>query len=130
MAMYKRFYGTIKNRKIIFPPQTRGLIDEYTATFKENESIVVLIGKPEQDITHEQYKYLYACVYEPLAAQLGYTIDEIDEALKYKFIARFKGTSHEFVRGKSELTREEMAKYIDHCIQFAAEQGVICPILT
>jgi len=126
----RRFYGSIKDGKIHFPSQTRGLLDEYTSKFKEGEGIVVLVSKQNDDITLEQYRYLYACVYEPLAEQLGYTVDEIDEILKYKFLAKFKGTPHEFLTGKSELSREEMARYIDHCIQFAAESGIVCPIMT
>lgn len=124
--MNRRFYGTVKEGKITFPTQTRGLLDEYTSTkFKEGDVAVVIVGKPEEDVTLEQYRYLYACVYEPLAEHLGNTVEEIDEILKYKYLCRFKGTTHEFVQGKSELTREEMAKYIDFCIKFAAEQGVI-----
>lgn len=126
----KRFYGKIKDGKVVFSPQTRGLMDEYTSCkFKDEESVVVTISKPDKNTTVEQYRYLYACVYEPLADQLGYTVDEIDEMLKYKFLVKFKGTPHEFLIGKSELSREEMAKYIDHCIQFAAEAGVICQII-
>lgn len=123
----KRFYGTIKEGKITFPIQTKGLLDEYAQTkFKEGDVVVVLVGKPEEDVTLEQYKYLYSCVYEPLAEHLGNTVDEIDEILKYKYLCKFRGTSHEFVQGKSELSREEMAKYIDHCIRFAAECGTVC----
>ena len=125
--MSKRFYGTIKEGKINFQSQTRGMLDEYTSTkFKDGDIVVLNVGKSEEDITHEQYKYLYACVYKPLAEHLGYTVDELDEILKYKFLAKFKGTKHEFIQGKSELNREEMAKYIDSCIQFAAKVGVIC----
>ena len=106
------------------------MLDEYTSTkFKEDDTVVVLVMKQDSDITLEQYRYLYACVYPDIAAHLGYTIDEIDEILKYKFLTRFKGTSHSFVAGKSELTREEMANYIDCCIHFAAEIGIVCQIL-
>jgi len=122
-----RFYGHIKAGKLILSVQTRQMLDEHLATkFKENEGVVVLVMKQDSDITLEQYRYLYACVYEPLAAELGYTVDEIDEILKLKFLTKFKGTSHEFVTGKSELRREEMAAYIDNCIRFAATCGIVC----
>ena len=123
----RRWYGTIKAGKIVFPTQTRQMLDEFTANkFKEDETVVVLVMKQDSNVTLEQYRYLYACVYEPLATELGYTVDEIDEILKLKFLTKFKGTTHEFITGKSELQREEMAQYIDHCIRFAAECGVIC----
>ncbi|MDP1615073.1 MAG: hypothetical protein Q8L68_04680 [Methylococcales bacterium] len=122
-----RWYGAIKIGKIVFPTQTRQMLDEFVATkFKEDETVVILVMKQDSNITLEQYRYLYACVYEPLAAELGYTVDEIDEILKLKFLTKFKGTSHEFVTGKSELRREEMAAYIDNCIRFAAEAGIVC----
>jgi len=103
------------------------MLDEYTSTkFKEDDTVVVLVMKQDSNVTLEQYRYLYACVYEPLAAELGYTVDEIDKILKYEFLTKFKGTSHEFIMGKSELRREEMAAYIDSCIRFAATCGIIC----
>lgn len=92
----------------------------------EGKRIEITIEEETDDWTTQQFRYLYSCVYTPLAAEVGYTVEELDGVLKRKFLTRNKGTKKEYVKEKSSLNRKELAEYIDKCIQQAAEVGVVC----
>ncbi len=88
--------------------------------------VEVTIREEGEDWSVPQFRYLYACVYEPLAKEVGYTVEELDGVLKKKFLTVNKGKKREYVRDKHTLNRAELAEYIDKCIHQAAEVGVVC----
>jgi hypothetical protein len=48
----------------------------------------------------------------------------MDYVLKEMFLT-VHGSKRTYVRNKSSLNREELAEFIDNCIMFASEMGVV-----
>lgn len=73
--------------------------------------------------------YYHACVVQPLADHLGYEHDEMHEALAFHFLRIDDDPLTQTPRRKStrDLSTAEMADYIDRCIRFCAEHGVVVP---
>src|SRR3989304_872155 len=117
------FYGIVKGGKIVL--DTPQLFSTWIKTL-EGKRIEVEIQKEQDDITTQQYRYLYGCVYTPIAEETGYTVDEVDGVSKRLFLTQNKGTPKEYVKEKHRLSRSELAYYIDQCIMKAAEIGVVC----
>jgi len=88
MIITPKFYGVIKNGWV-------NLDDKQTYTnwlrskFKEGQRIEVTVARESQDQTHEQYKYLYSCVYPPFAEEFGWSISEVDEWMKKSFMENY-----------------------------------------
>ncbi len=119
------FYGVVKDGKFIL--DNRSVFDSWIKNF-EGKRMQAEFGKEDESHTINQFRYLYACVYAPLASLFGYTVKEIDGLLKKKFLTKTieKGKKiRTYVQDKRDLTKQELAEYIDKCIQFAAENGIV-----
>jgi hypothetical protein len=121
--MFKpKFYGLVnQDGKLIL--DHRPAFDGYVKQLM-GKRVELTIAKESQDVTGEQMAYYYACIVRPLALDLGYLEDEMDWELKNRFL-RVKGNKMVYTRNKTDLNREELAAFIDKCIVFAAEQGVV-----
>ena len=122
MSYYPKFYGIVKDGQVIL--NQKGIFNGYIQQL-EGKEIQITISKKSNDITNQQLAYLFACIYQPLAASVGYTIDEIDGVLKRKHLTMNPDTEKEYVRNKTELNRAELSDYIDMCRVSAAKCGVI-----
>jgi len=121
-----KFYGTIKDGSLEL--DRLALFLEYIKTWKEGERVEMTIKQESQDKTAEQLAYYFSCVVQPLADCLGYTKTEMDGVLCRQLLTENPGTKKEFVRSKSNLSRAELAAFIDGAIMLAAQGGVIvCP---
>lgn len=71
--------------------------------------------------------FYHAAVVQPLADHLGYEHDEMHEALAFHFLRIEDEPITGTPRRKStrDLSTAEMADYVDRCIRFCAEHGVV-----
>lgn len=116
------FFGTIKNGKLIFDHQR--MYKEAIACCRDMR-VEIIIKQESFDVSLDQWRYLYACVYTPFADQFGWTIDEVDKWMKEKFMEENLIKLPEGLRlTKTCFDRVGLAKYIDSCIRFAAEEGL------
>ena len=95
-----------------------------SATFKAGDKVWLTVKKPSKSRTHEQFKYLYACVYTPMAEDIGCTMDEIDGVLKKRHLTVNPDSPLEYVKNKTDLDRAGLATYIDDCRKDAAAMGI------
>jgi hypothetical protein len=96
----------------------------YCKQFKEGEKVWMTIAKPSKVRTHEQFKYLYSCVYPQMAEELGCTLDEIDGIMKRRHLTVNPDSPLEYVKNKTDLDRAELAKFIDDVRRDAAGMGI------
>jgi hypothetical protein len=119
------FYGTVKDGRVHL--DNRAMFDSWIKNF-EGRRIQMEVGTEDESHTINQFRYLYACVYSPLGEYLGYTAKEIDGLCKKKFLTKVikKGNKVKtYVQEKKDLSKKELAEYIDECIRLAAENGVV-----
>lgn len=117
-----KFYGEFKDGKPILdrPEIFKAWAKSQTGRFE------ITVGKESEDVTQQQWGYLFACIYKPLADELGWLVEEVDGVFCKLYLTQNKGTKKEYVKSKSRLSREEIAQYMDLCIMKAAEMGVVC----
>jgi hypothetical protein len=98
-------------------------------TFKEGERVWIKVSRPSKERTHEQFKYLYSCVYTPIAEHIygvvnNSTLNEIDGIMKYRLLKVNEDTPLEYVKNKTDLNRKELSEYVDACRAEAANMGI------
>jgi hypothetical protein len=98
-------------------------------TFKEGERVWIKVTRPSKVRTHEQFKYLYSCVYTPIADHIfgvvnNDTLNQIDGVMKYRLLKVNADTPLEYVQNKTDLNRQELAEFIDACRAEAANMGI------
>jgi hypothetical protein len=92
--------------------------------FELGEQVWVTVTKPSKDRTNQQFRYLYSCVYPQMSEELGCTVDEIDGIMRKKFLTMNKDTPLEYVKNKTDLDRQELARFIDDVRMCAAGMGI------
>lgn len=123
------FTGYIKvdeDGDLVLEMQDRGRIKEYiNETFKEEDKIWVTLALPTKERTHKQFKYLHGVVYSALLDWLMLdNMETIDGMMRKKFLTVNKDTRLEYVRSLSNLTRKELAEYIDDVVEYARDSGL------
>ena len=123
--MKTTFYGKIEDGKLVFDHPR--MVKESIACCRDMR-VAVTIKKEGADPSLEQWKYLYAVVYKIFGDTYGWTIEDVDVYMKQKFMAENlivlpKG----MILTKSSFQREGLVKYMDSCIRYAAEEGVVVP---
>jgi len=127
MIATPKFYGEIKNGKVCLDDaQTYSCWLQ--SKYKEGQRVEITVTRESQDQTHEQYKYLYSCVYPPFAEEFGWSITNVDDWMKKSFMDEYgivlpKGI---VLSKAANFNREWLAKYIDFCLLKCAEMGVVC----
>lgn len=121
MSKIGKFYGTVENNQLCL--NNKSIYDLWLQTM-DGKRVEITIKKESEDITQNQWGYLFACVFAPIAEETGFTIEETDGVLKKRFLTRNKGTKKEYVKDKSKLNRAELAEFVDNCIQIAASLGI------
>ena len=90
------------------------------------KEIDVTFRSNTKDKTAPQLGYLFGHVVPQIATYTGYTEEEAYGILKYKFLHVFrmdKDTVIEYVRSLSEMTCEEVSKFIEDCVRFGTDIG-------
>jgi hypothetical protein len=124
--MAKRtFYGKIKDGKLEL--DDRNLMNEFIKRSKDKD-IELTIAPASKDPSVRQWGYLYSSVYREFALFSGYTIDEVDKVFKQRFMVDNKIVLPEgMMLTKTVFDRVWLAKYVDACIRYCAEDNVAVP---
>lgn len=122
--MKKRvFYGKIKDGTLAL--DDRVMMEEYVTRCKDGD-YEVEIRLASQDPTLRQWAYLYASVYSEFADAFGWSVDDVDTHFKKKFMEENGIVLPDgLILTKSVFDRVWLAKFVDSCIRYAAEQGVV-----
>ncbi len=116
------FYGEVKDG--VLHLDRKEVYNTWIVTLN-NKRVYIKIEEEARKSTVDQFEYLYACIYTPMAEFTGYSVEEVDGMFKKRHLTKFKGTKKEYVREKAKLSKKELAKFIDDCIMTCAEVGVV-----
>ena len=119
-----KFYGTIGAGKMEWDlPQ---VLAEWIKSQSGGPVRVEVTIKPVgKDPTAEQRGYYFACIVEPLAAELGYTKEEMEFELDRALLLREGTHGQKYLRSKSKLNSDEWSELIQSAIMLAAKVGVV-----
>lgn len=119
------FYGQIKDGKIVLDNQS--LCTEAISCIRDMR-IDLIIKTAGKDVNLEQWGYLYGSVYKIFAEHYGWSIDDVDSYFKKKFMLE-KGIilPKGIVLTKACFEKEGLSTYVDCCIRFCAEEGIVVP---
>lgn len=97
--------------------------------FKEGQKVWLTVKKPDKNRTHEQFKYLYSCVYPFIAEALSgdsgaLSVEEVDGIMKRRHLVVNPDTPLEYVKNKTDLDRSELARFIDDVRRDAAGMNI------
>lgn len=97
------------------------------------KAVVLTLGQRTKRRSDNQHRYYFGVVVTIIAEELGYTKEELHEALKWKFLRLEaepeKGRSLETVRSTTVLSTGEFERYLDDIrIWAATELGVVVPL--
>jgi hypothetical protein len=111
------FKGKINNGKIQLnkPDQFKSHL-----TSLEDNDIQVIVRKDRKNRTDQQNKYYWGAIIEILGKELGYTPEEMHEALKWQFLK--KNGIIPTVRSTTELSTSDFKEYIEKIKIWAAEE--------
>jgi hypothetical protein len=122
--MAVKFQAHIKNGKLVV--KNRMKFDAYISGLRDGGIWDVIIKRPEKIRTDPQNRYYFGVVVKILADELGYTKDELHEALKWKFL-QVPGPLPT-VKSTAKLSTVEFIDYIDEVVRWAAQDlGVVLP---
>jgi len=117
------FFGEIKNGELILDNQY--LVKEAISRCK-NTRVEIRIQKESEDVSQAQWKYLYASIYKPFGDYYGWTVYDVDTWMKDRFMEENLIKLPGGLRlTKTCFDRMGLAKYIDSCIRYAAEEGIV-----
>ncbi len=92
----------------------------------DNE-VEVIIRKHRKTRSGEQNRYHHGCVIPLLAEHCGYEMEEMKDALKFKFLRTHDDGNLPTVRRTRDLTTAEMTNFIEQCRRLGAEMGCVIP---
>jgi len=94
----------------------------------EGKRVTVTVKKYHKDRSSNQNKYYWSVVLGVFGEYLGYTTEELHEAMKMKFLLVHSDGKPDTVRSTTELNTVEMEAYLESIRQFAAIYGVSIPL--
>lgn len=113
-------YGRIKNGKI----QLQRFSQEEIPKWEGKE---IEIKKVESDRTSQQNRYLWGVVYKLIADHTGYTLEEVHQVYKKKYLI-YEKKGFIFIQSTTSLKKNEFQDYLKQVINHAeGELGIIIP---
>ena len=106
----------------------RESFDNYAKTLQGSE-LEVIIRKRKSQRSSQQNRYYFGCVVKLIGEYCGYDTDDMHEALAMKFL-RIEDCPITGVPRRKRTPKTntaEFAAYVDQCIRFGAELGVVIP---
>ena len=121
-------HGSLKGGKLVLdnPAYFRTILFGYEDTPK----VRIIIEKDRGAKTKRQLGYLFAVVYPEIARHTGMSIEDIDLALKAKYLKTklmWRGGNLEVINEKKYLTSDEMGEYLANVLLEAGEMGIEIP---
>lgn len=95
--------------------------------------VTLTIGENKPERSGNQNAYYWGVVLKTIGDELGYTQDELHEALKWKFLRKEaepdKFRPFDTVRSTAKLKTDEFEDYLDRVRMWAAsEMGIVVPL--
>lgn len=84
-----KFHGVIKDGKFS-PKDPKSFINHANALEGLQVTVVMTKYKPYSQRSNEQNRYYHGVVVKLLSEEIGYTSDEMHEAIKYKFLGEHR----------------------------------------
>lgn len=106
----------------------RESFDNYAKTLRGSE-LEVIIRKRKSQRSSQQNRYYFGVVVTLIGDYCGYDADDMHEALAMKFL-RIEDcpiTGSPRRKRTPKTNTKEFADYVDQCIRFGAELGVVIP---
>lgn len=109
----------------------RRLFDQLVAQLDERWTLEVIVKRLRANRSIQANRYYWGVVLATLSGHTGYTVDELHDLMKMKFIPKHlalldgNGDVHgEFVLGGStrQMNSQDFAEYVNRVRQFAAEE--------
>jgi hypothetical protein len=117
--------GTLK-----FGASSRRALDTWLSTLA-GKSVVVTVKQERATRSSQANRYYWGVVVPLIAEHLGYTNDEMHEALKYKFLrteAECAASDLPKIRSSAALSTKEFGEYVDSVVTWAgADFGLNIP---
>ena len=106
----------------------RQSFDNYAKTLQGHE-LEVIIRKRKSQRSIQQNRFYFGCVVKLIGEYCGYDTDDMHEALAMKFLRIDDCPITGVPRRKRtpKTNTAEFAAYVDQCIRFGAELGVVIP---
>lgn len=108
-----------------------GYYRQQISQLKGKTRAIITIESEGRNRSEQQNRYLWGVVYPILAETTGYTVEEIHEYGKSRFlepkIINIKKKAIYITRSTTELTTSDMVEYVDKLIVLAAELGAHVP---
>src|SRR5574343_332589 len=127
--MKLKHYATVKQGKLILSNR-----EQFSADIKkfEGKNFYLVADEEKQTRSNNQNSYYWGVVLKILADELGYTIDEMHEVLKYKFLPKkeidIKGEKVK-IGSSAKLKTDEFEKYLEEIRIFASTSlGITIPL--
>lgn len=89
--------------------------------------IELIVRKWKKRRTDNQNKYYWGVVIPILCESLGYSDEEMHEALKWKFLRNRDKEKLPTVKSTSGLSTIEFNNYINEIVRWSAQEGIIIP---
>jgi len=93
----------------------------------EGKTVQVSISVHRRQRSLSQNAYLHGVVIPLLAEHCGYELDEMKDALKWRFLRIHDDSAMPTVRRTRDLNTAEMAEFVSQCQRLGAELGVYIP---
>ena len=113
------FFGTVKDEKLVFQNQVADKFNEFLKGLEGND-VQVVVSKPKKHISNNQRRYYFGVVVKMLSDFLGYTTEEMHDALRILFLKR-EDTVMVVVRSITSLTTVEMELYLSKIRMWASQ---------
>lgn len=121
----KVFYGKVVNGKLTL--DHKAMMIEYVSLQKDC-LVEMELRNQSKDPSVVQWAYLYGSVYNEFADHYGWTIEDVDSWMKKKFMKENGIILPDgLMLTKTVFDRVWLAKYVDSCIRYAANEGVVVP---
>jgi len=87
------------------------------------QPVELVLQKPKKDKTPAQLRYLFGVVVPAMSEVTGFAEEEMYGILKRKYLTRHLEGGEEYVASLTQLTKEEVAAFIDKCLDLGVELG-------
>ena len=77
--------------------------------------------------TNLQNRYYWVAVVGIPAQHFGYLSEEMHDAFKIMFLKMHAEGKPDTIKSTTALSTQEFSEYVDKCIQFCAEEGIVIP---
>ena len=123
-------------------PKFKGIVDKGRLKLFEQEryegylktligDVELTVGKPRKQRSNAENNYYWGVIIEILRNHIGYTAEEMHEALKWKFLKRHGEKVYQLptIRSTADLSTVEFENYMSEIREWASiEMGCYIPL--